>query len=99
MTRLFEPINIGKLELKNRFMRSATWDATADDTGMVTDKSIELYQGLREGNIGLIVSGSSFVSTLGQAVPGQYGIHTDEMIPGLRRMVKAIQNGGTKIAV
>ena len=39
MALLFEPIKIGRLELKNHFVRSATWDATADETGKVTDKS------------------------------------------------------------
>lgn len=99
MTHLFEPITIGRLELKNRFMRSATWDATADETGMVTDKSVELYQRLGEGGIGLVVSAFTFVSPLGQAAPAQYGIYTDEMIPGLRRMVEATRNDGTKVAI
>ncbi len=53
MANLFEPITISGLELKNRFMRSATWDATADETGAVTDMSVELYRRLGEGDIGL----------------------------------------------
>jgi len=80
-------------------MRSATWDATADKTGIATNKSVELYQRLGKGGIGLVVSGFCFVSPLGQAVPGQYGIHTDKMIPGLRRIVEATRNEGTKIAI
>ncbi len=99
MAHLFEPITIGGLKLKNRFMRSATWDATANEAGMVTDKSVELYQRLGEGGIGLVVSGFAFVSPLGQAVPAQYGIHAEEMIPGLRRMVEAARNDGTKVAI
>jgi len=99
MASLFEPITIGKLHLKNRVMRSATWDATADRTGAVTDTSVELYHRLGEGGIGLIVSGYAFVSPHGQAVAGQYGIYNDEMIPGLRRMVKAARQNDTKVAV
>ena len=35
---LFEPYGIGSLELRNRFVRSATWDGEAvDETGAVTD--------------------------------------------------------------
>jgi 2,4-dienoyl-CoA reductase-like NADH-dependent reductase (Old Yellow Enzyme family) len=99
MEKMFEPITIGNLELKNRFMRSATWDATADEIGAVTDMSVELYRRLGEGDIGLIVSGFAFVSVHGQARPGQYGIYSDDMIPGLRRMVKAAQQNGSKVAV
>ncbi|MFC2034796.1 NADH:flavin oxidoreductase [Chloroflexota bacterium] len=99
MTHLFEPIKIRGLQLKNRFVRSATWDATADEAGLVTDKSVALYQRLGEAGIGLVVSGFAFVSSLGQAVFGQYGIYTDEMIPGLRRLAEATRKNGTKVAI
>ncbi len=99
MACLFEPITIGGLALKNRFVRSATWDATADKTGMVTDRSVELYQRLGAGGIGLIVSGFAFVSRSDQAVIAQYGIYANEMIPGLQRMVEAAKQDDTKVAV
>lgn len=98
-TDLFEPYRIGRLELRNRFVRSATWDATADSSGAVTDHSLALYRELGQGGIGLIVSGYAFVSTLGQALVGQYGAHSDDMLPGLRRLVEAAHQGGTKIAL
>ncbi len=96
---LFEPYKIANLELRNRFVRSATWDGMADTSGKVTDESEALYRKLGEGEIGLIVSGYAFVSPLGQAVPGQYGAHNDDMIPGLKRLVKAVHRGGGKIAL
>ncbi len=98
-TDLFAACQIGSLELKNRWVRSATWDATADSHGAVTDDSVALYRELGQGGIGLIVSGYAFVSPLGQAVFGQYGVHTDDMIPGWRRLVRAAQEGGAKIAL
>ncbi|MFC1920453.1 NADH:flavin oxidoreductase [Chloroflexota bacterium] len=96
---LFEPYRIGSLELKNRFMRSATWDSTADDSGAVTDTSVKLYSELARGGVGLIVSAFSYITPLGQAGPKQYGIHTDDMIPGLKRLVEVAHQGGAKIAV
>ncbi|MFC2005444.1 NADH:flavin oxidoreductase [Chloroflexota bacterium] len=98
-TNLFEPYRIGGLELENRFVRSATWDATADSSGVVTDTSVALYRELARGRIGLIVSGYAFVSPLGQANPGQYSAHTDDMVPGLHRMVQVVHEGGGKIAL
>ncbi len=95
---LFEPYKIGKLELRNRFVRSATWDVTADSDGAVTDSSVAIYKELGWGGIGLIISGYAFVSSRGQANPGQYGIHNDDMISGLRRMAQAAHQGGAKIA-
>ena len=96
---LFTPCQIGNLELENRFVRSATWDATADESGAVTDTSVAFYKRLGEGGIGLIVSGHAFVSSSGQATPKQYGAHNDDMIPGLRRLAHAAHEGGGKIAL
>jgi len=96
---LFQSFRIGKLELRNRFVRSATWDGSADDSGRVTNRSIALYQKLGQGEIGLIVTGHAFVSKLGQATPGQYGIYSDDMIPGLRELTLAIHKAEGKIAV
>jgi 2,4-dienoyl-CoA reductase-like NADH-dependent reductase (Old Yellow Enzyme family) len=99
LTNLFEPFSISGLELRNRFERSATWDATADSSGAVTDDSVALYRQLGSGGVGLIVTGYAFVSPLGQAVHHQYGVHTDDMIPGLLRLVHAAHQGGAKIAL
>ena len=60
---LFAPFRIGDLEIKNRFMRSATWDATADVSGAVTDASTELYRVLGKGHIGLIITGQTVTNT------------------------------------
>jgi len=96
---LFESINIGGLEIKNRFVRSATWDGTADASGAATETSEDLYRRLGKGGVGLIITGFAFVSPQGQAMFGQYGIHNDEMIPGLKRLARASHNNGTKVAV
>jgi 2,4-dienoyl-CoA reductase-like NADH-dependent reductase (Old Yellow Enzyme family) len=97
--KLFEPFKIGGLELKNRFVRSATWDNTADSSGAVTDASAAIYQKLGEGGVGLIITGFAFIAPSGQALPRQYGAHSDSMIPGLQRLVRAAHRGGTKIAL
>lgn len=99
MSELFEPYSIGGLELKNRFVRSATWDNTADKSGAVTDNSVAIYNALGRGGVGLIVTGYAYVSPEGQAMPGQYGAHTDQMLPGLTRLVQAAHQGGAKIAL
>ena len=96
---LFEPFSIGRLELKNRFVRSATWDNTADNSGAVTDTSEAMYRKLGKGGVGLIVTGFAYITPLGQALPCQYGVHSDAMIPGLHRLVQAAHQGGAKIAL
>ena len=96
---LFEPITINSLELGNRFVRSATGDGTADENCSVTDSSLALYEKLGKGGVGLIITGHAFVSPSAQCSLGQYGIHSDAMIPGLRRLVEVVHKGGAKVAV
>ena len=49
--------------------------------------------------MGLIVSGYAFISSLGQAVHNQYGVHSDDMLPGLRRMAETVHREGGRIAL
>jgi 2,4-dienoyl-CoA reductase-like NADH-dependent reductase (Old Yellow Enzyme family) len=98
MFKVLEPVRVGRMELRNRFMRSATWDGMADEAGKVTDLSLKLHADLAAGGVGLIVTAYSFVSKAGQAAHGQYGIHRDEMIPGFRRLAEIAHDGGAKIA-
>ena len=97
--KLFEPYSIGNMELRNRFVRSGTWDATADGSGAVTDASLALYRQLAQGKLGLMVTSFAFVSPHGQSVPAQYGAHNDDMIPGLRKLVQAVHEAGIMIAL
>lgn len=95
----FIPFNFNQLTLRNRFMRSATYDGSADDTGAATEASVGLFRKLGQANISLVVTGHAFIDRSGQAGPGQYGIHCDEMIPGLSRITKAVHEGGGKAAI
>lgn len=97
MPSLFEPLTINKMELRNRFLRSATVENLGEQ-GMVTDSLVDLYRELARGEVGLIMTGGLFTKKAGQAQPGQLGAHTDEMLPGLKRLVRAVHDNGGKIA-
>jgi len=100
-SKLLKPFKIKNLKLQNRIMRSATWDATADETGAVTERSMARYRELASGGIGLIVTGYAYVSRpLGQAAAGQYGIYNNRLISGWKRIVKIVHDSGdSKIAM
>ncbi len=97
--KLFEPSSIGTLRIKNRFVRSATWEGMAAEDGSCTSRLVELTGDLAKGEVGLIVSGHVFVSPEGQAGPWQLGIHDDKFIPGLSQMARAAHDGGSTIVV
>lgn len=98
MPILFAPINIGNVQIKNRFIHSATYECMSLETGEVSDKLVKKYQNLAKGEVGLIIPGYMFIHPLGRANMYQTGIHTDDMIPGLRKLVKAVHKEGGKIA-
>jgi len=98
MSVLFEPMKIGKMEVKNRFVRSATIENMAKDNGEVTDEFLKLYRTLAKGEVGLIIPGYMYVHPLGRAYRYQTGIHDDKMVPSLRRVVNTIHEEGSKVA-
>ena len=95
---LFEPIRIKNMELRNRFVRSATYDGCAHE-GYVTDKQVDLYATLSEGGVGLIVTGITYVHPSGGLSKLQNSIESDERIEGLKRLTSAVHERGAKIAV
>jgi len=97
MSVVFEPHKIGKLEVKNRFVHSATYECMAEETGKVTDKLIKRYSKLDQGEIGMVTPGHLFVHTRGRAMKYQTGIHRDEMIAGLKELAGAVHQNGGKI--
>lgn len=97
MSRLFEPAAIGSMTVRNRFVRSATWEGMATPAGEVTPQLIETTAALARGGVGLIISGHAYVRPEGQAGPGQLGAHKDELVAGLRRMAAAAHDHGAKI--
>jgi 2,4-dienoyl-CoA reductase-like NADH-dependent reductase (Old Yellow Enzyme family) len=99
MPVLFEPFEVGKLSLKNRFVRSATYYGLADEEGFISDEGIALKRRLAENEVGLIVTGYAFVSKSGQVPVDMNGIQSDDHIPGYRRLTEAIHETGAKIVM
>ena len=86
--KLFEPINIGGMELKNRIMfPPMVSKRAAGQTGFVTEDIIDLYLKVAKGGVGAVVV--EFTSIW----PPQMtllGIHNDACIPGLKALVDAV---------
>ena len=99
MSVLFEETTINSMTLKNRFVRSATWEGMATDDGRCTAQLIDMMTQLADGGVGLIISGHSYVSREGQAGPKQMGIYEDRLLPGLTQMVSAVHARNGKIIV
>jgi 2,4-dienoyl-CoA reductase-like NADH-dependent reductase (Old Yellow Enzyme family) len=51
---LFQPVTLKNMELRNRFVRSATYDQCADRKGHVTERQTKLFSELAEGGVGTL---------------------------------------------
>jgi len=99
MKEVFSVSAIGSLELKNRFVRSATWEGMADEAGRPRPQYLETMIALARGGVGLIITGHAFVSPEGQATPWQLAIDRDDCREGLQEITAAVHAAGGKIVV
>jgi 2,4-dienoyl-CoA reductase-like NADH-dependent reductase (Old Yellow Enzyme family) len=98
MSLLFSPARLGDLEIKNRFVHSGTTESMALESGEVTEALIGRYEKLARGGVGLIMPGAMYVQPSGRHFRLATGIHSDDMIPGLRSLVEAVHAQGGNIA-
>ncbi len=96
---LFTPIKVGGMRVPNRFVRSATQDFLATDEGEVTDRQVNFYAQLAEGEIGLIISGHAFVQPSGKASPRQLAAYDDRFVDGLRRIAAAAHRFPSRVVL
>ncbi len=97
MSNLFSPLTINKLEIPNRFIRSATMDSLAHN-GLVSEAELTMYEALGKGEIGLIMSHGLYPAPEGKASPGQLSAAGDDAIPSLTKLVNRVHENGGKIA-
>jgi 2,4-dienoyl-CoA reductase-like NADH-dependent reductase (Old Yellow Enzyme family)/thioredoxin reductase len=93
------PVQIGKLELKNRGVMPAMVTNFSNADGSVTDRLIAYHEARAKGGVGLIIVEAAYVDWAGKGFPNQIGIDKDELIPGLKRLVEHVHRHGTKIAI
>jgi len=99
MSKLFETTTINGMKIKNRFVRSATYEAMADLDGKATDQLLECMAQLAQGDVGLVITGHAHVAREGQAGPKQMGIYSDDMIDSLNQVTSAVHKNGGLVAV
>lgn len=99
MKTLFDQTEINGLMLKNRFVRSATWEGLATEKGETTPELIGLMKNLARGNVGLIITGHAYVQETGQASFRQMGVYADVLFHGLKDMADEVHQAGGKIVL
>lgn len=95
---LFDDAAIGTCILKNRIIRSATYEGMCDANGIPGESYIKLYTELAKHNVGGIITGFAYISEDGKAMqPGQAGIDSENKIPHFKGVTDEVHRYGCKI--
>lgn len=96
-TRLFTPITIGSMTLKNRIVMPAMHHLYTEN-GYNTPRFSQYYWKRVEGGAGLIIVGSCRFDDYGAKI-GSMSLRTDNTIPGWRQFTDGVHQRGGKVAV
>jgi 2,4-dienoyl-CoA reductase-like NADH-dependent reductase (Old Yellow Enzyme family) len=96
--KLFEPLTIGKVTLKNRLVFAPYETNYATEEGVLTERQIEHYRKAAAGGVGLIVVEASNVNPdlSSRSTKFLLGIYSDKLIPGMEKLAQAIHKEGCK---
>lgn len=96
---LFEPITIGTMEVKNRFVMAPMVTNYAAGDGSVTDRFKAYHKTRAKGGVGLIIVEATFVHPRGKGFAHELGIDKDALIGKLTELTDAVHEHGAKMAV
>ena len=99
LTKIFEPIQINSMELKNRLVVPAMGTNFANPDGTVSEHLRDYLVARADGGFGLIITEITAISPYGKGTPNQLSIWDDKFIPGFNDLAKATHARGAKIAV
>lgn len=98
-SKIFTKRRIGDMEVKNRFVMPPMVRNYADAKGLVTDRYVAHVERIARGGVGMMVLEASFIRLEGKGFVNELGLHTDAVIPGLKRLVAAAHKHGAKIGI
>lgn len=99
MKTLFDQTQFSGLSLKNRFVRSATNDRSADKKGQATEVLIKAYENLAKGGVGTIITGLTRINDSESLLTGQMSISDDSYIEGYIELTNRVHKYNANIII
>lgn len=96
---LFENTHIGNMEVKNHFLRSATYEGKATEDGYPTDTTKSIYRELARGDVGTIITSYTYITDYEQPAKHQLGIYNDSFIEAYRDLADTVHAYNAKIVM
>jgi 2,4-dienoyl-CoA reductase-like NADH-dependent reductase (Old Yellow Enzyme family) len=97
MKTLFDQTKLNNLVLKNRFVRSATWERMASSNGHLSNRLINLYEELAKGGVGLIMTSAVTIANDDTCLEGMLGIYDDSFISHFQQLTALVHQYDSRI--
>lgn len=94
---LFTPGRIGSLEIRNRIISSPMERNYCTAEGRITQRYIDYLEARARGGVGAMYTEATYVDPRGRSGAYQMGLYSDDLIPALQRLVKAVHRHGARI--
>lgn len=97
LRKLFEPITIAGMQVRNRIAMSPMGTESATDDGMIPDKIVDYLEARASGGVGLIISEVTVVDQMNPYMPHGVGLWDDKHIASFKRLTDAVHAHGAKL--
>ena len=98
-TKLWQPIKINKMRLRNRIMLSAMGTFTPMQDGTDSEEGIRYYEERAKGGAGLIMTGAMFLSEKTAQGGPTLALYNTRAIPKTTVLVERVHRWGAKICL
>ncbi len=95
MANLFDPIQMGDLQLPNRIIMAPLTRCRADVGRVPNDLMVEYYR--QRATAGLIITEATSVTPMGVGYPDTPGIWSDAQVAGWQKVTRAVKQAGGRI--
>src|SRR3989304_513755 len=97
LSKLFTPIKIGTMEVKNRIAYAPTGTMFENPDSTFSDLDFDFYGSLAKGGVGMIIIGITAVDPIGRAGFTVPGLWDDKFIPGWKELAATVHAHGAKL--
>ena len=100
MKKLYEPVEVGGLSLRNRFIRSATFEyAFNNETGEFSSRLMPIYEKLAGNGVAAIITGMVGVDKNSRAAPAMVGAYRESFVPEMAKIIPRVHALDSKVIV
>jgi len=97
--RVFEPVAVGGLTLRNRIVGSPVSTNMAEEDGTVTPEVLHFYTAMGRSGAGMVTIGATAVTAEGGSTANGMHIGERRHAPGLRQLAAAVKATGAAVSL